>query len=191
MLQGKVASDCEVGWAEWKERSRSHLSKLNVLRKGRSHFNKGDCRAQQKAEGWMAALGLGQPMGYCRTWRLRKVELLFFTDYRECISRRKIQQPCIFSFQTSVKQHIDLNSWWSVSLREGGFWPLFALVWLSFWFERSLHSFAWDEHIPFSLEFRAGVFFPPCTSSQIELYCGYIFTASTCLHFWYFYPMVN
>lgn len=89
LLCGRVPSDGEVGRAEWKGRSIHHLSRLNA-RKDRSHLSKGDCRGQQKAEGWMAALGLAQPMGHCRTWRLRRVELLFFTDYQKYSSRRKI-----------------------------------------------------------------------------------------------------
>lgn len=51
-----------MGWAGGKGRDRSHLSRLNVLRKGRILLNEGDCRGQQKAEEWMATLGLGQPM---------------------------------------------------------------------------------------------------------------------------------
>lgn len=68
LLHGRVTSDCKVGWTEWKGSNRGHLSRLNVLRKGRSHLNKGNWRAQHKVEGWMAALGLGQPMG----WRNEK-----------------------------------------------------------------------------------------------------------------------
>lgn len=46
------------------------------------------------------------------------------------VQEEKIQHPCIFSFQTGVKQDIDLNSWCSVSHREGGFALALQFVWL-------------------------------------------------------------